>query len=107
MSRYLEVCEEAARAGGQVLLDWVGRFAAKEKGPADLVTQADFASQEKIKKIVLSAFPDHAFLGEEGAACEAESSEFRWLVDPLDGTTNYVHKISHYCTSVALERRGE
>jgi myo-inositol-1(or 4)-monophosphatase len=107
MSDYLKTCERAARAGGIVLLDWVGRFAAREKAQADLVTEADLASQEEIRRILLSVFPDHDFLGEEGGSSGREDAEFRWLVDPLDGTTNYVHRIPHYCVSIALERRGE
>src|SRR5438874_131724 len=101
MSDFLKTCERAARAGGQVLLDWVGHFAAREKAPADLVTEADLASQEEIRRIVLSQFPDHAFLGEEGGPTGAAQAEYRWLVDPLDGTTNYVHQIPHYCVSIA------
>lgn len=107
MSDYLKTCERAARAGGMVLLDWVGRFATREKGQADLVTEADLASQEEIRRILLSIYPDHGFLGEEGGSCSPENAEFRWLVDPLDGTTNYVHRIPHYCVSIALQRRGE
>jgi myo-inositol-1(or 4)-monophosphatase len=107
MSEFLKTCERAARAGGQVLLDWVGRFAAREKAPADFVTEADLASQEEISRIVLSAYPDHAFLGEEGGPKGPPDAEFRWIVDPLDGTTNYVHQIPHYCVSIALERKGE
>ncbi len=61
----LGICEQAARAGGRVLSDWVGRFQASTKGPRDLVTQADFASQDEIRRIVLGAFPDHGFVGEE------------------------------------------
>jgi myo-inositol-1(or 4)-monophosphatase len=107
MANFLAICEDAARAGGQVLLDWIGKFEAREKGPADLVTQADLASQEEIRCIVLGHFPTHQFVGEEGATAGATTSEFRWLVDPLDGTTNYVHQIPMYCTSIGLERRGE
>jgi myo-inositol-1(or 4)-monophosphatase len=107
MTDYLKTCERAARAGGHVLLDWVGRFATREKGHADLVTEADVASQEEIRRIVLSIYPDHAFLSEEGGGTGPANAEYRWLVDPLDGTTNYVHQIPHYCVSVALERRGE
>jgi len=107
MSDYLKTCERAARAGGMVLLDWVGRFAAREKAQSDLVTEADIASQEEIRRILLSTYPDHGFLGEEGGSGGSENPQFRWLVDPLDGTTNYVHGIPHYCVSIALERRGE
>jgi myo-inositol-1(or 4)-monophosphatase len=107
MDRFLEICEQAARAGGQVLLDWIGRFETREKAPADLVTEADVASQEEIRRILLGRYPSHHFVGEEGSAKTSSSSEFRWIVDPLDGTTNYVHQIPMYCTSIGLERSGE
>ncbi|HTQ39607.1 MAG TPA: inositol monophosphatase family protein [Pirellulales bacterium] len=107
MGDYLKTCETAARAGGQVLLDWIGKFAIREKAPADLVTEADLASQEEVRRILLNSFPDHSFLGEEGNPIGPDDAEFRWLVDPLDGTTNYVHQIPHYCVSVALLRCGE
>ena len=105
---YMRVCEAAVRAGGQVVQDWAGRFDVHKKGPADLVTQADFASQEVVRKTVLTAFPDHSLLGEEGDASQgpAARTEYRWIVDPLDGTTNYVHGVPHYCVSLALERNG-
>jgi myo-inositol-1(or 4)-monophosphatase len=108
-SDYLRIGEEAVRAGGQVLQQWVGRFAVQKKGPADLVTQADFASQEVVRKIVLGAFPTHSLLGEESKPGDATAAraEYRWIVEPLDGTTNYVHGLPHYCVSLALERNGE
>jgi len=79
------------------------------KGPADLVTQADLASQEVIRRILLGAYPDHSLLGEEDAPGRAppKRTEYRWLVDPLDGTTNYVHGLPHYSVSLALERNGD
>ncbi|MFM7292241.1 MAG: inositol monophosphatase family protein [Planctomycetia bacterium] len=112
------VCEAAARAGGRVLLDWVGRFGVSNKGPRDLVTEADLASQREIRSIVLAAFPDHGFIGEEslpehvgdGASAEHDPAArpvFRWMVDPLDGTSNYVHGFPAWCVSVALTRGDE
>ena len=106
MADYLAVCEEAARAGGEVLLSWVGRFSVHEKGPADLVTQADLAAQEAIKKVVLGHFPEHQFVGEEDAGTGLLKAEKCWIVDPLDGTTNYVHQVPHYAVSVALCEHG-
>src|SRR6266849_4537650 len=106
MSEFLEICERAARAGGAVLLDWAERFSVREKGPSDLVTEADLASQETVRETLLSAFPDHEFLSEEEPADNLDSAHsgrefverietspprYRWIVDPLDGTTNYVH----------------
>ncbi len=106
---YLTICLEAVRAGGRVIQDWAGRFDVRHKGPADLVTQADFASQETVRQIVLGAFPDHAFLGEEKEphVPSHQRADYRWVVDPLDGTMNYVHGVPHYCVSLALEHHGQ
>lgn len=91
------------------MLDWIDRFEVREKGPADLVTQADFASQEAIRKTILDAFPDHCLLGEEDpdTGNSRPRAEYRWIADPLDGTTNYVHRVPHYSVSLALERNGQ
>lgn len=88
-----------------MLTDWLGRFTASAKGPRDLVTEADLASQAEIRRIVLGAFPDHGFVGEEAvvaAPTPAERHRPRWIVDPLDGTSNYVHGFPAYCVSVGL-----
>jgi myo-inositol-1(or 4)-monophosphatase len=107
----LEVCQSAALGGGQVLREWVGRFQATSKGPRDLVTEADHASQAEVRRILLGAFPEHGFVGEEGDAGRPplppgtsghSGSGRRWIVDPLDGTTNYVHGFPAYCVSIAL-----
>jgi myo-inositol-1(or 4)-monophosphatase len=106
--KYLRVAEEAVRTGGRVIQEWVGRVEIREKGPADLVTQADLAAQEAVRKTIAAAFPDHGLLGEESPPSERSkpSSGFRWIVDPLDGTTNFVHGVPHYCVSLALEHQG-
>lgn len=116
MSDFLAVCELAARAGGAELRNWVDRITVQEKGPKDLVTEADFASQQAIREVVLSAFPEHGFLGEErdeagGKAAEPSAAggdgADRWIVDPLDGTLNYIRGLPSYAVSVALERGGD
>lgn len=116
MPDFLSVCLEAAQQGGAVLLDWQHRFRAKEKSPKDLVTEADLASQETIRQIIHKAFPDHDFLGEEDAAerkakglplLGERHSNFRWIVDPLDGTVNYVHRLPGYAVSIALQEGDE
>jgi myo-inositol-1(or 4)-monophosphatase len=106
---YLRVCEEAVRAGAREIRKWDGRFEVRKKGPADLVTQADLASQEAVRRIVLGAFPEHCLLGEEKTPGQpaADRTEYRWIVDPLDGTTNFVHGVPHYSVSLALERNGD
>jgi myo-inositol-1(or 4)-monophosphatase len=113
LSEYLALCEKALRIGGNAIQDWAGRFDVSKKGPADLVTQADMASQQAVSQTIWEAFPDHSIIGEEDARVPADpnahlrQSEFRWIVDPLDGTTNFVHGVPHYAVSVALERNGE
>jgi myo-inositol-1(or 4)-monophosphatase len=109
---FLSVCLEAAERGGQALLDWQDRFTPREKGPKDLVSQADLAAQEAIRTCILKAFPDHDFLSEEEAAdrkakglpaISERRSDYRWIVDPLDGTTNYIHHLPGYAVSIALQ----
>jgi myo-inositol-1(or 4)-monophosphatase len=95
----------AARSAGDLLRRMQSRVSAREKGPADLVTEADLAAQEVIRSILLEATPDFAFLGEEDQDDQADSArqaELTWVVDPLDGTTNYVHGLDNYCVSLAL-----
>ena len=101
---WLETCEMAACAGGQKILALRGQFQTRVKAPADLVTDADVASQEAIRYVIACRYPDHAFVGEESStgARRTNDSELAWIVDPLDGTTNYVHGYPHYSVSVAL-----
>jgi myo-inositol-1(or 4)-monophosphatase len=100
----LDTCEAAARAGGRELAAWRGRFRMREKGVADYVTDADLASQAAIRQVIADRFPDHDFIGEEQppetfADC---ADRFNWIVDPLDGTTNYIHGFPCYAVSVAV-----
>lgn len=112
ISEYLEVCQQACHAAAKLLLDKMGRVSTRKKGPRDLVTEADLAAQDIMQKTVLAAFPAHKVLGEErGAQDQVESSGsdhgYRWIVDPLDGTTNFVHQVPHFAISLALERQGQ
>jgi len=107
MPDFVSVCEEAARAGGAVLLERWPAFQFREKAPKDLVTEADVASQEAIRRVVLGHFPRHSFLAEEGADIRGADGRFRWIVDPLDGTANYVHRVPEFTVSVALEQDGD
>jgi myo-inositol-1(or 4)-monophosphatase len=105
----LETCEAAARAGGEQLRAWQGRFQTREKGAADLVTDADEASQKVIQEAIAASYPNHGFLGEEQAAksLSPQPNQLTWIVDPLDGTTNYVHGYPNYAVSVAIARGRE
>ena len=102
-----QVCEAAARAGGRELLAWRGRFQTREKAPADLVTDADLASQIAVRAEIAARYPDHLFIGEERQPDERllDGERHAWLVDPLDGTTNYVHGYPCYSVSVAVSGR--
>ena len=109
MADYIEVCEKAVRGAGAILLDRIGRVKVRQKGPSDLVTEADLASQRFVRKAILDAFPDHQVLGEEdesGVATQRSTGRPRWIVDPLDGTTNYVHQVPFFAVSLALEQGG-
>ncbi|MFM8251307.1 MAG: inositol monophosphatase family protein [Planctomycetota bacterium] len=113
-AQFLTVCQQAARLGGAVLMDWRDRFTAREKSPRDLVTEADLASQLAIQKLLSEEFPEHRFVGEE--ECPADSglqshqnfsSAYRWIVDPLDGTANYVHGMPNWAVSIALAHHDQ
>jgi myo-inositol-1(or 4)-monophosphatase len=107
---YQDAACEAARRAAAVLQQWRSRFSVKEKGRADLVTEADVASQRTIVEFLSARFPGHGFLGEEGDAAKnrpGPGAAPTWIVDPLDGTTNYVHDVPLYCVSVGLEVGGE
>ena len=113
LTEIAKVCEQAARRGGAALLDWSQRFTIREKGPADLVTEADLAAEEIVRRTIADSFPEHQFVGEETTPSDAvegvlrEATECVWIVDPLDGTTNYAHRVPHYACSVAVVRAGE
>ncbi|WP_028316352.1 inositol monophosphatase family protein [Desulfatibacillum aliphaticivorans] len=94
----------AAHGAAKVLLKYYGRArVVKKKGEIDLLTQADKASEEIIVEAIARAFPDHAILAEEGSGKEADS-EYTWIVDPLDGTTNYAHGLPLFSISIGLAR---
>ena len=76
------------------------------KGPLDLVTEADKAAELLIASRLRSAFPDHDLLGEEGSRSENAGARFRWVIDPLDGTTNFAHGLPTFAVSIALEDAG-
>jgi myo-inositol-1(or 4)-monophosphatase len=100
------VAIRAALDAGAILRSRVdGDRQVDYKGVIDLVTDADRASEELIGGRIRGAFPGHGFLGEEGTR-GAEGAEWSWVVDPLDGTTNYAHGYPHFAVSIALEHRG-
>ena len=104
---YLEAAIEIAREAGRILRDEFEKpLEIAYKGEADLVTQADKRSEAAIVARLKEHFPDHAVAAEEGSGRETES-EFRWHVDPLDGTTNFAHGYPCFSVSIALALRSE
>lgn len=103
----LSVCEQAARAGAAELLKWRGRFQTRQKAPCDLVTDADLASELAVRGVIAARYPDHGILGEESAIASELDKPYCWVVDPLDGTTNYVHGFPCYGPSVAVSHQGQ
>jgi myo-inositol-1(or 4)-monophosphatase len=107
---YRKSCEHAARSAGKLLLELQHSVKMREKGPKDLVSEADFAAQAMIKEILGRDFPEIAFVGEEDERehrerVQGQSAPY-WVVDPLDGTTNYLHKMPAYAVSIALVKNN-
>ena len=104
---------QMARDAGRILLERQGRaLQISNKGDIDLVTESDLAAEKLIIERIRSYYPRHAILSEEAGASEGNvgpdgNSEWRWIIDPLDGTTNYAHGYPCFCVSIALERAGK
>ena len=103
---YQGVAERVAAEAGRLLRDAYGKVAAREKGPGDLVTDADLASQRLIARRLGEAFPDHTLLAEEEGVAPDPDRPWCWIVVPLDGTINFAHGFPFWCVSIALEHAG-
>src|SRR3954469_23491027 len=102
-----EVVAAAARAGGDVLRESYGRVqSVRFKGATDLVTEVDVRAEQTIVALLQSHFPTHQILAEEGSV-GGDDPRHRWIVDPLDGTTNYTHGLRMFPSWVGCERDGE
>lgn len=107
MAEELEAALEAARKAGDVLREGFGaRHRVRYKGEVDIVTEVDERAEEVIRETLLGAFPTYGMLAEEGGETAGEEGA-RWIVDPLDGTTNYAHGLPLFAVSLALEKNGE
>jgi len=108
-SAVVNVMIKAAHRAGRSLkrdLGEVEQLQVSLKGPANFVTAADRRAEEIVREELSKARPDYTFLGEEGGTREGTDKTHRWIVDPLDGTTNFLHGIPHFAVSIALERNG-
>lgn len=109
-SDLLETAVSAARAGAEVLRRYFrdAGLEVRRKGQNDFVTQADKESEAAVLAVIHGRYPDHRILAEEGSAAGLnQSSEHEWLIDPLDGTTNFLQGLPVYCVSVACRLGGE
>ena len=104
----LNIAVKAARRAGSIITrasEDIGSLTINNKGFNDFVSEVDLASEKEIIRVLKTAYPDHAFLGEEsGLTHQADNI---WIIDPLDGTTNFLHGFPQYCISIALEQKGE
>ena len=106
MKKYLEAAKTAAVKAGSLLRERInGRREVFYKGEINLVTEMDRISERTIVEIILKTFPDHGILAEEEARFE-NKSDFLWIIDPLDGTTNYAHGYPCFSVSIGLEHEG-
>jgi myo-inositol-1(or 4)-monophosphatase len=107
MNQYLDVAIKAARAAGALVRENFGRpLKVNVEEAHDLKLELDVRSQALITELLLEKFPNHAIIGEEGDA-ENSSTDFEWVIDPIDGTVNYFYGIPHFCISIALREKGE
>lgn len=103
----LETAVGAGRAAGKLLLEYArSGFRVRHKNPIDLVTDADHAAEQLIISHIRARFPMHRFLAEEQGHVEPSPSPYLWVIDPLDGTTNFAHGYPAYCVSIGLEYQG-
>jgi myo-inositol-1(or 4)-monophosphatase len=111
MHPMLSTAVKAARRAGSIInrgardLD---RLTITAKGPKDFVSEVDRAAEAAIVETLLKTYPDHAILAEEGTAKgDNSAAEYLWIIDPLDGTTNFLHGMPQYCVSIALQHKGQ
>jgi myo-inositol-1(or 4)-monophosphatase len=109
-SAFVEAAAEAAGNVGALLMEMLPearetKQIRTKRNPADLVTRADRLAEELIVELLSERFPDHGILAEEGS--RRPGAEYRWIIDPVDGTTNFAHGVPLFCVSIGLERQGQ
>jgi len=109
MHPMLNIAVKAARRAGSIINRAAlegGALEVKAKNKNDFVTQVDKAAEQAIIGVIRAAYPDHSILAEESGDTPGARPEYLWVIDPLDGTTNYIHGFPQYCVSIGLEHRG-
>jgi len=110
MEPMINIALRAARKAGESIVrasDELHRFEVKAKGVNNFVTEVDINAEREIIYHLQKAYPDHAILGEESGLIGNAEAEYRWIIDPLDGTTNFIRGIPHYAVSIACVYRGK
>ncbi len=111
MHPMLSTAVKAARRAGSIInrgAQDLDRLTVTTKGPKDFVSEVDRAAEAAIVEVIHAAYPDHRILAEEGTAKDANAeAEHLWIIDPLDGTTNFLHGFPQYCVSIALQHKGQ
>lgn len=110
MDPILNIAINAARQAGKIIVraqDQVASLNVMKKGTNDFVTQVDKAAEDAIIETIKKAYPDHAILGEESGYQEAKQADQLWIIDPLDGTTNFIHDFPQFCVSIAFQDQGK
>lgn len=104
----IDLALQAAREAGAIIQDFAARrFDIIHKGRINLVTEADLASEKHIKELIAARYPTHKILAEESGISHHAEADYCWIIDPLDGTTNFAHGFPCYCVSIGLEHKGE
>ncbi|MGK0500610.1 MAG: myo-inositol-1(or 4)-monophosphatase [Oceanicoccus sp.] len=110
MEPMLNIALRAARHAGEVVaraFEHVDTLEVKEKSANDYVTEIDQAAEKEVIYHISKAHPDHGFIGEEGGAQGNTDSDYQWIIDPIDGTTNFIHGIPHFAISIACLYKGQ
>jgi myo-inositol-1(or 4)-monophosphatase len=106
VKEFLDAAVESALAAGSLIVEsWQKTKEIQYKSAIDLVTTVDRQAEERIVQTIQKRFPDHSILAEEEATLVRSESDYRWIIDPLDGTTNFVHAYPQFSVSIALEHR--
>ncbi len=109
MHPMLNIAVRAARAAGSIIVrgfENLDDLNTESKGPHDFVTRVDKDAERAIIDKIKQSYPDHSFVGEEGGIYEGDET-FKWIIDPLDGTTNFIKGIPHFAVSIALMYKGK
>ncbi len=108
VTNFLGAAWDAANAAGEIIrASWQQPRSIDYKGAIDLVTSVDREAERKIVALLQCEFPDHGIIAEEETVIEGKTEGYRWIIDPLDGTTNFAHGYPHVAVSIALERSAE